>query len=84
MSDDLDDLGVHEVYRGVELYADQDELRLQRARLEIDLVISMSDPVALYEHACDPENPPESRLLAKNKAEQSLRDGRAQPFDPQG
>ena len=32
MSDDLDDLGVHEVYRGVELYADQDELRLQPAR----------------------------------------------------
>ena len=67
MTDDTHEIPLHSVYRGVELWQ-QSEERLAEARRQIDIVIGMNGPRALFNFAIDASNSPEARLLAKNKA----------------
>jgi len=67
MTDDTHEIPLHSVYRGVELWQ-QSEERLAGTRRQIDLVIGMNGPRALFNFAIDASNSPEARLLAKNKA----------------
>jgi hypothetical protein len=74
-------LPVHEIYRGCEVYGLQSEERIAAAKSEIDLVISMNDPPALFDFAIDATRAPEARLLAKNKALASLQTRQRRPID---
>ena len=81
MTDSLDDLGVAEVYRGCELYANQSEERLAEARRQLDEVAGLRSGLRLYEFACDDSKAPEARLLAKARAIESTEDRQRSAFD---
>jgi hypothetical protein len=68
-------------HRGVEIYGLQSDERIQEAKRQVDVVITMSTPAALAAWACDPMNAAESRLLAKHKALRSVEDRQKRAFD---
>ena len=74
MGEDVHELPVAEVHRGCEIYADQSDARIRKARRQIDKVIAMADPRRLAAFAADAKNSPEARLLAKRKAMASRED----------
>jgi hypothetical protein len=65
-SDGIPTVGTH---RGVPLEDQQSDERLALVRAEIDLVLGMSDPGELADHAGNPWHSPESRQLAAAMAE---------------
>ena len=81
---DMHEIGVHEVYRGVSLYAGQADVRLAEARAQVDAVVRMRSPRALAAFACDASKSPEARLLAKRKALASLEQRQKIAFDVDG
>lgn len=80
MTDD-DRIPVVETYRGVGIHDFQPRDRIQTVvKPAIDLVIGMTDPVALVGYAGNTAFPPEARLFAEARAEacwQLAAEGRA-------
>ena len=81
MADDDSELPVSEIYRGIEIYAQQSPERIAQAKAQVDRVIRMKSPRALAAFACDETNSPEARLLAKHKALASREERQRGSFD---
>jgi len=81
MTDDVHELPVQGVHRGVEVYDLQSPERIAEARRQITEVIRMRSGDRLCAFACDASRAPEARLLAKHKALASLEQRQRRMFD---
>jgi hypothetical protein len=75
------ELPLAEIYRGIEIYAQQSPERIAQAKAQVDRVFSMKSPRALAAFACDGKNSPEARFFAKAKALASLEERQRGAFD---
>jgi hypothetical protein len=81
MTDDMHELPVAGVHRGVEVYGLQSPEHIAEARRQIIEVIRMRSGDRLCAFALDASRAPEARLLAKHKALASLEQRQRRMFD---